>query len=750
LNEALPSVESLLRTEELSKRPSRPPNFERENRALGALAHALADSPSTILQMLADTILEVLQADSAGISLVTEGSTRLYWPAIAGLWKPHIGGGTPRDFGPCGDVLDRNRPLLFTHFERRYPHFLPMTPAAEECLVVPFHVRGKAVGTIWAISHDDRRKFDSEDLRMLVSLGTFASAAHQTVARLRAFEDEARSHGQTELSMKEMNERLLVATLRQHELAEQAQKAEMVSSKFAAIVESSHDAIISKGMDSSIISWNRGAERLFGYSADEVIGKPVALLIPAQHADEEPGILERIRRGESIDHYETVRQRKDGSLVDVSLTVSPIRDATGRIVGAAKIARDITERVRLEGNLTKIVTELAAADIAKNQFIALLAHELRAPVFAMALWIHVIQDPRVNKKTLRKGLDVILDACKSQSRLIDELLDIHRITTGKVRLDLADVELGELVRSGVESVMPAAEANNIRLSHEIDSMPVLVRGDHARLRQVVANLIGNATKFTSSGGEIRVALRTRGVLAELSVIDAGKGISSADLPHVFERFRQADPLTTRAHDGIGLGLSIAKSIVVLHGGTIAAQSAGIGKGATFTVALPLLVAERDHRVPPVMNEKSGKEPPMSLAGMLVLVVDDEGDVRQLLQVLLEEFGAETALAASAAEALDALEYRRPDVIVCDIGMPERDGYDFIRSIRALPPELGGRIPAIALTGFAASEDRDRTLSAGFQSHVGKPLDPAVLVAAIAALVAQSGGGEGPIPPIPSR
>jgi PAS domain S-box-containing protein len=270
------TLESILFTEELYRRPSRPPDYAKENRALIALVASLADSSGNILQTLADTILEVVDCGSAGISLLTrDGGKRFYWPAIAGVWKPHIGGGTPRDFGPCGDVLDCGRPLLFKHVERRYTYFNPVKPAVEEALLVPFYAAGTAVGTVWAVAHDHRRQFDAEDKRQLETLARFASAAYQT------------------------------ATSRS------------VSRQLAAIVESSDDAIISKNLNGVITSWNRAAERLFGYSASEVVGQNITIIIPPDRRDEEPSILQRVRQGERVDHFETVRVRKDGKLLDI-------------------------------------------------------------------------------------------------------------------------------------------------------------------------------------------------------------------------------------------------------------------------------------------------------------------------------------------------------------------------------------------------------------------------------------------------
>ncbi|MGC1628578.1 MAG: PAS domain S-box protein [Candidatus Acidiferrales bacterium] len=302
------SPDSILFTEELDRRPLRPPDYEKESRALGALMEALANSPQTVLQTLADTILDVLQCGSGGVSLLTthDGGKAFYWPAISGAWKQHIGGGTPRDFGPCGMVLDQDKPLLFKHVERVYTYFEPVKPEVEEALLVPFYSSRKAVGTVWAVAHDVGRKFDSEDRRQLQSLAGFASAAYQAVEFFQS------------------------------------------RTQFAAIVESSDDAIVSKDLNGVILSWNAGAQRIFGYSPAEAIGRPITIIIPVELHREEREILDKLRKGERINHYETVRLRKDGERVNVSLTISPVRDNQGRITGASKIARDISERKRFE------------------------------------------------------------------------------------------------------------------------------------------------------------------------------------------------------------------------------------------------------------------------------------------------------------------------------------------------------------------------------------------------------------------
>jgi PAS domain S-box-containing protein len=322
-------IESILCTDELKNRPLRPPDYEKESRALVALAHALSESPRTVLQALVDTILDVCRAGSAGISLLTkdDGGKHFYWPAIAGAWKGHVGGGTPRNFGPCGDVLDRDMPLLMHHVQRRYTYFEPVKPAVEEALLIPFYIQGKAVGTIWAVAHDDR-KFDSEDERLMKSLGQFASSAYQALESLDALKFQAAD----------------------------AMKGEQAAALLAAIVDSSDDAIISKRLDGVITSWNRSAERLFGYTAEEANGKHITLIVPPDRLDEEATILQRLRRGERVDHFETVRVRKDGTYVDISVTISPVRDASGQIIGASKVARDISERKQMETDRQRFVT----------------------------------------------------------------------------------------------------------------------------------------------------------------------------------------------------------------------------------------------------------------------------------------------------------------------------------------------------------------------------------------------------------
>ncbi len=526
-------------------------------------------------------------------------------------------------------------------------------------------------------------------------------------------------------------------------------QAELTRERLAAIVESSDDIIASKTLDGVITSWNRGAERALGYSAAEVVGRHVSMLMPPELVEDMPRILERIRRGEKVDHYQTRRRRKDGSIIDVSLTVSPIRDAEGRIVGASKVGRDVTaekrareERERLLEAAQAARAEAEAASRMKDEFLAVLSHELRTPLNAILGWARILNSGRVDPEDLREGLDAIERNARVQAQLVEDLLDVSRIISGKLRLDVQRVNLVEVVEAAIASVAPAAEAKGVRLRKVLDPLAGPVSGDPARLQQVVWNLLSNAVKFTPKGGRVQVLLERVNSHVELSVIDSGVGIPPEFLPHVFERFRQADSSTTRRHGGLGLGLAIVKQLAELHGGTARAKSLGEGQGSTFIVALPITVVHEatphPERVGPKEHpddELHGPEKPLS--GIKVLVVDDEPDARHLIRRVMGDSGAEVAAAGSAAEAVRLVGEFRPDILVSDIGMPDQDGYDLIRQVRA---RLAAKaLPAVALTAFARSEDRRRALLAGFQTHVAKPVDPAELVAVVASLVERTGG-----------
>ncbi|MEZ0264292.1 MAG: ATP-binding protein, partial [Phycisphaerae bacterium] len=508
---------------------------------------------------------------------------------------------------------------------------------------------------------------------------------------------------------------------------------------------SSDDAIISKTLEGVIVTWNAGAQRTFGYTADEIVGRSVLTLIPPDRHHEEPVILARLRAGERIDHYQTVRVRKDGGLIDVSLTVSPVKDASGRIIGVSKIARDVTELKRAMDERERLLAAERAAraeaervSLMKDEFLATLSHELRTPLNAILGWAQILRAQPITDPDVDEGLTVIERNTRVQAQLIEDLLDMSRITSGKLRLDVQRVDLSDVVKAAVASVRQSAEARDIRLQIVLDPMAGPVRGDPNRLQQCFWNLLSNAIKFTPKGGRVQVALERVNSHLEVCVTDNGQGIRPEFLPHVFERFRQADASTTRRHGGLGLGLSIVKHLVELHGGRVEARSEGEGKGATFCIELPLMVADPAAPAGARQHPRGAPQAPMpmehpSLDGVTVLAVDDEPDARNLLRRILEECGARVVLAASADEGLAAVRRERPNMIVSDIGMPGEDGYAFIRKVRQLSADEGGRTPAAAFTAFARAEDRMRALRAGFQTHVAKPVDAAELTAVVASL-----------------
>jgi PAS domain S-box-containing protein len=524
-------------------------------------------------------------------------------------------------------------------------------------------------------------------------------------------------------------------------------QAEEAKAHLAAIVESSEDAIISKDLNGILTSWNRGAERLFGYTAQEAVGQPVTMLMPPERFNEEPGILERIRRGESIEHYETIRRHKDGTLLEISLTVSPITDMNGKIIGASKIARDISERKRAEVEREQLLeSERQALQRAKlearmkDEFLAILSHELRTPLNAIFGWAHILRTSD-NPVEIAEGLEVIERNARAQTKIIEDLLDVSRIISGKVRLDVQRVELLSVINAAIESVKPMAAGKQIRLAYVLDPLAGPVSGDPARLQQVLWNLLTNAIKFTPKGGRVHVVLERVNSHLEISVSDTGSGIPPDFLPYVFDRFRQADASTTREQRGLGLGLAIVKNLAELHGGSVRAKSPGPNKGSTFTIVLPMVMVNIEvdpGRQPPRAITEELVEERVDLHDVRVLAVDDEADARHLIKRILSACGAQVETADSGAAALRFLRKSKPHVLVMDIGMPNEDGYEAIQKVRQLRSEEGGKVPAIALTAFARSEDRRRAILNGFQMHIAKPVEPSELIAMVASLAGRTG------------
>ena len=512
----------------------------------------------------------------------------------------------------------------------------------------------------------------------------------------------------------------------------------------AALVESADDAIVSKDLNGIIRSFNPAAERLFGYTAAEITGKPVTVLIPPERQDEETRILESLRAGERIDHYETIRLTKDGRRIEVSLTVSPVRTPAGEIVGASKIVRDVTERNRAAAERERLLRneraarmEAERANRAKDDFLAMVSHELRTPLNAILGWTELLRTARESDAAMfEQGLEVIARNARLQVQLISDLLDVSRIVSGKIALELSRVDVNDVIANSVEALQAAAADKNIELAARLDDEPVLTVGDSARLQQIVWNLLSNAIKFTPAGGRVTVDLQRADGRLRITVTDTGIGIRPEFLPDLFERFRQASPLTTRRHGGLGLGLSIVKYLTELHGGSIEASSGGEGQGASFTVELPVRTGEPSIELAERLRESRDAErraAGVSLSDMTILVVEDDQDTRDLIQRLLEAHRARVLATATAPEALDRLIAERPDIIVSDIGLPDVDGYELVRRIRSLDGPAADT-PAIALTAFARHEDRSRALGAGYSAHVSKPVDPVELLITLGTFV----------------
>ncbi len=580
--EGIAPLESILITEQLQQRKTRLPDHAAENAALAALVQALADGPDTTLQVLAETMLELVGAGSAGISLLTKDGGRCCWAAVAGQWAAHLGAGTPRDFGPGGDVLDRDAPLLFTHWEHRYPYLTAATPLVEEALLLPFHVHEKAVGIIWAIAHDTERKFDAEDLRLLQTLAQFASAAYQAVNMLGA-----------------VGERRAALSL-----LEDAVQAR-------ALAESS---------------------------------------------------LARLRENEE----------------QLRLSEEALRDADQR----------------------------------KDEFLALLAHELRNPLapirYALA----------ANRKTdrtpeQRKWADEIMERqVAHMSRLLDDLLDISRITRGTLELKKAPAELTSVLGAAIETARPLLDAKSHSLSLEFPREAMRLEADAVRLAQVFSNLLINAAKYTDPGGKIHLRACLHGGQIVVSVRDNGIGISEDTMPRLFTMFAQADSVHDRTEGGLGVGLALVRGIVALHGGTVQAYSQGLCQGSEFVVRLPLSETVEAPKLDAIAGVPAG-------GGLRILVADDNLDAADTCATLLELSGHHVKAAYSGRQAFELARSFRPHAALLDIGLPDMNGYTLAQSIRG--STWGRDLLLIAVTGWGQSEDRRRAYDAGFDHHLAKPV-----------------------------
>ena len=496
------------------------------------------------------------------------------------------------------------------------------------------------------------------------------------------------------------------------------------------------------------IIWNNKCKEHFWLPPDAEIDFDLfyARLHPDDREHTRAAIDRALFRGEPYDvQYRTVAP--DGRIRWVRAKGHAYHDEYGAPTRFDGITIDITEIKAAENRREQILeAERSAREEAervsrmKDEFLATLSHELRTPLNAILGWSEILSRGPTDPEDLRDGLDTIARNARAQTQIIEDLLDMSRIISGKVRLNLQPVSLADIAEQAIQSVRPSAETKGVNLASIIEPGPATISGDPGRLQQVIWNLLTNALKFTPRAGNVQLRVRSLGSQIELSVADTGEGIAPAFLPHVFERFRQADASTTRKHGGLGLGLSIVKQLTELHGGSVTVSSPGKGHGTTFTLLFPLNLPTSDTTAStPTPSHENGKTillPDLhlpSLNGLTILVVEDDADARDLMRRLLTEHGAAVTLADSAPAALNLLRQCPPSILISDIGMPGEDGYDLIRKVRRLPHDQGGQTPAIALTAFARSEDRQQALRAGFQIHVSKPVNPTELLTVCASL-----------------
>lgn len=508
-------------------------------------------------------------------------------------------------------------------------------------------------------------------------------------------------------------------------LSERERASQLLTARFlASIVESSNDAIISKSLDGTIQSWNAAAERLFGYTSQQAVGQHISLIIPPERIAEEDQIIARLKEGQRIEHFETERVRSNGQHITVSLTISPLKDDSGNVIGASKIVRDVTERRRLEDNLRKLASDLSEADRRKNEFLATLAHELRNPLAPMSNMLEVLKRAGNDGEVVKQAHETIERQLAQMVRLVDDLLDLNRITHDRLELRRSEVELATVIQQAVEVARPLIDAAGQKLTIDLPDEPIHLYADHARLAQVFGNLLNNSCKYTRTNGAISLRAERNGNDEVLvSVRDNGAGIPSDKIDSIFDMFMQVDRSSERSRDGLGIGLTLVKRLVEMHGGSIEARSDGEGQGSEFIVHLPIISKSAVASLPAA--DLASKSSPQRR----ILIVDDNRDSADSLAMLFEINGNQTYLAHDGVEALEAIESHHPEVVLLDIGLPKLDGHEVCRRVREQP--WGKDIVMIALTGWGQEDDRRKSEEAGFNGHLVKPVDYDKLLALLA-------------------
>jgi two-component system, cell cycle sensor histidine kinase and response regulator CckA len=807
-SDSLVPLESILCTEELDHRPSRPPDYKAENRALAALVQALADSPRTILQTLADKILEVFKAGSAGVSLLTkgDGGKRFYWPAIAGVWKPHIGGGTPRDFGPCGDVLDRNAALMFRHFERRYTYFLPVTPPVEECLLVPFYVEGKAVGTIWAITHDDHRKFDAEDLRQLESLGRFASAAYQATDFLDALEQRGEALGQSHSELAQrmaelqktntesqnsrraalnlmedaVQSRQLVETLNlqlRGEIAERKQAEDTLRRAMEfdeAVMSNMGEGLYTVDKQGLVTKMNPAAEKLLGWTLEELRGKKMHDVTHYKHPDgspfpaEECAGLQVLREGEALKDCEDTFIRKDGRFFPVSYSSSPLRDRDGEIVGLVVVFQDITERnqaqealrqnqAQLENRVAERTTELQHVNAAlsrdieerkkleeqlvqsqKMESIGVLAggiaHDFNNILNIIQGYAYILRGHETQDQEIGESLTVINETVHRGAALVQQLLTLARKSPTKVE----SVNANGLVE-GLITLITQTFPKTIEFCPALEADLPPITADKNQIEQALLNLCVNARDAMSGGG--RLSFKTQSIEGTtlqglgktldgryvcIEVSDTGVGMDESIQKRVFEPFFT----TKKMGQGTGLGLSVVYGIVKNHNGFINVESKP-ESGTSFRLYFPV-AQSLEKPATDKIAEASFETTERPNGHGTILLVEDEKNMLDLLEKTLMRHGYQVLAAADGEKALEIYRHYKQniDIVLLDTGLPKIGGQDVLLQMKNENPDL----QVIIASGYLDPKLKSELEGAGVKYFLQKPYMPDEVVKTLQSLI----------------
>jgi PAS domain S-box-containing protein len=611
---------------------------------------------------------------------------------------------------------------------------------------------GRPLADVFRIINEKTRQPVDNPAALVMRSGHIVDLANHTVLIDR--DGHERPIADSAAPIRNADGRILGVVLVFRDVTEERRAEDAIAEQrewFETTLESIGDAVIATDVQGRIVFMNPIAEHLTGWRLAEAQGRPCADVFNIINENTRRVVESPVARvltdGTVVGlANHTVLIAADGAERPIDDSGAPIRSRDGRMVGVVLVFRDVSERRRgelerrdaaLERERLLDAERAARADAerasrVKDEFVAMVSHELRTPLNAILGWTQLMLKPGAGPDVTRRGLDVISRNTRLQAQLISDLLDISRIVSGKLRLDIEEVDVASVIGDAVDTVQGDAAAKRITIERDLDERAGAMAGDPGRLQQIIWNLLSNAIKFTPEGGRIAVRLRRAGPDAEITVTDSGVGIRSDFLPHIFDRFRQADQSTSRRFGGLGLGLSIVKHLVELHGGSIRAESPGVGHGATFTILLPASAgALEGARTSGDTARKPGVQPHESLEGICILVVEDDPDTREFLHRFLRGVGAGVVVAQSAEEALVRLREDGVDLIVSDIGLAHVDGYDLMQRIRRLPADDGGAIPAIALTAYARSEDRTRAFRAGYQAHLAKPIEPAELVATIA-------------------